>query len=367
MEQSISCPAWSDQTFGPRIDPACREFDFTLLFEDVVFSAVPVAVFLVLAIARIFQLWSRPRKCFALTYKSSSKLAVLVFLLIVQTLAAIFRNQDPALHTSAAQPGGTLVAIFVLASVPLSYLEHRHSPRPPDLLVLAYTLLALLSVPHFRTLWLTPVAAVHRVLGTLMLILSSAVVVLESWSKDDKLGLVSKTVTAEQTAAFWSRGFFTWLVPVLRMGYSNVFRLSDLPKVDRELTEASARSKLDMAWKASSPASHQLLLATAKAYRWPIIAAIIPRLVLLAFTFCLPFLIEVSVEHLNDTTELGRRYFGPSIVGAFILTYLGVAVCRLPLKHISTSWRDTDGKACRSRGPCTGTQRIACSQECGLA
>ena len=40
----MDCRPGSDDVFGPRVDTACRPFDFTLLFEDVVLTCVPAAV-----------------------------------------------------------------------------------------------------------------------------------------------------------------------------------------------------------------------------------------------------------------------------------------------------------------------------------
>lgn len=48
--------------FGPRIDPGCRSFDFTLLFEDAFFSLLPAALFLVLIPPRLRVLWRVPIK-----------------------------------------------------------------------------------------------------------------------------------------------------------------------------------------------------------------------------------------------------------------------------------------------------------------
>lgn len=48
--------------FGPRIDPDCRLFDFTLLFEDAFFSLLPAALFLVLIPPRLCVLWRVPTK-----------------------------------------------------------------------------------------------------------------------------------------------------------------------------------------------------------------------------------------------------------------------------------------------------------------
>ena len=45
----MDCPEGSDLRFGPRVDSRCRSFDFSLLFEDVVFGTIPSGVFILLA------------------------------------------------------------------------------------------------------------------------------------------------------------------------------------------------------------------------------------------------------------------------------------------------------------------------------
>ena len=50
---SDGCSITHDDTFGPRVAIACRSFDFTLLFEDGFFVALPAAVFLLLLPMRL--------------------------------------------------------------------------------------------------------------------------------------------------------------------------------------------------------------------------------------------------------------------------------------------------------------------------
>jgi hypothetical protein len=45
---SLICLPTSDRIFGPRVDPSCRAFDFTLFFEDIFFACLPTAVFFLL-------------------------------------------------------------------------------------------------------------------------------------------------------------------------------------------------------------------------------------------------------------------------------------------------------------------------------
>lgn len=47
------CSPGDDAVFGPQVNADCRPFDFTLLFEDALFVALPAAVFLLLMPARL--------------------------------------------------------------------------------------------------------------------------------------------------------------------------------------------------------------------------------------------------------------------------------------------------------------------------
>lgn len=63
-----------DAKFGPKVDTACRSFDFTLYFEDVVFTVVPSAIFIILAFFSILRL---------LTQKNTVKTTALLWLKLV--------------------------------------------------------------------------------------------------------------------------------------------------------------------------------------------------------------------------------------------------------------------------------------------
>lgn len=49
----MDCPASADATFGPRVASCRRRFDFTILFEESVFSLAPSITFLLLATFRL--------------------------------------------------------------------------------------------------------------------------------------------------------------------------------------------------------------------------------------------------------------------------------------------------------------------------
>ena len=58
----MACPPRADSAFGPLVDESCRAFDFTLYFEEVIMRIGPAALFIVVAIPRLFILYTRPRR-----------------------------------------------------------------------------------------------------------------------------------------------------------------------------------------------------------------------------------------------------------------------------------------------------------------
>jgi hypothetical protein len=59
---ALACPLDSDNQFGPRVNVACRLFDFTFLFEDAFFGVLPAALFLLLVASRLQYLRTAPIK-----------------------------------------------------------------------------------------------------------------------------------------------------------------------------------------------------------------------------------------------------------------------------------------------------------------
>jgi len=60
--------------------------------------------------------------------------------------------------------------------------------------------------------------------------------------------------------------------------------------------------------------------------KWRILEPIIPRLVLLAFTFCQPLLVNRFLDYLQDPVEIKDANIGYGLIGAYGLVYFGMAV-----------------------------------------
>lgn len=59
--------------------------------------------------------------------------------------------------------------------------------------------------------------------------------------------------------------------------------------------------------------------------KWPIIVPIIPRLALLALTFCQPLLLRRLLNYLKHS-DVEDKNIGYGLIGAYFVVYVGLAV-----------------------------------------
>ncbi|KAI1453921.1 ABC transporter [Annulohypoxylon moriforme] len=359
---SDGCSPGSDRMFGPRVDPNCRSFDFTLQFEDIFFACLPVAIFLALLPGRVAALLlPRLRRnsptsspiSFPLRSKLlGAKLTALTALLAAQLAFLALRFQHPAFATNASLAADILSAIATVAALILSFADHTRALRPSTLLGLYLSVLVVLGIPRTRTFWLLlphsstngdrPVPA----LATLVFALTSVALILESVEKkidiaiasnpnqprsygkgtDDQDSTVKGRVLApEQKSGIWTRTGFTWLAATFRAGYTRIIALNDLPPLDTGLKSQQLGKTLATTWTRHNPqAKHSLLRACFQGYLFSLLSAVIPRLFLTAFTFAQPFLVNTTVTFVGQ--ENPDSNYGKGLIGAWALVYLGVAV-----------------------------------------
>lgn len=236
------------------------------------------------------------------------------------------------LKTDFSISSGVLAAVAILAGAVQSFIEDQRSVKPSDLLVLYFSATSLLYIPRLRTLWLIPSVDAAKGLWTTIFALTVIALFVESSRKTKLLRPVYQNVTKEQAAGFWMQSFYTWVLPLFRVGYGKVLEHCDMPQVDDDLRAETAGRRLEESWH-TTRGRHRMMRATFRAYLWPILSAIIPRLALSVFTFCQPFLIETTVLFMGSDREDMPKSHGDALVGAFVLTYLGIAVCQTPQDH----------------------------------
>lgn len=218
--------------------------------------------------------------------------------------------------------------IATFAAAVLSYLEDQRSSKPSDTLVIYFSILALLDLPRLRSLWAIASVGICQGLWTAIFVVTVGLVLLESATKTKFLRPVYLELSSEQVCGFWARSFFAWVLPLFRTGYSTAISVSDLPQLDHDLQGNAANEKLRRAWT-ESKGPCRLLKALFRAYSWPILSAIVPRIALIAFTLCQPFLIAATINWIGSDVTTETVKYGQGLVGAYVIVYFGMAVSQI--------------------------------------
>ncbi|KAJ4287156.1 hypothetical protein N0V90_012554 [Kalmusia sp. IMI 367209] len=313
-----------DQAVGPRVDPSCRSFDFTLYFQDLFFAIIPNAVLLVLLVLPVARLL-RAQDVVRRTKSVAVKAALYILLFTCQTIFLALRTRQPRLHTPASVAADTLAIMATLAAASLSWLQHHRSEQPSALLAIFFALVSLLNVARARSLWLLPHSTGPAVLQTLVLLQGVGVLLVESVGKKSALRSPEKFQASgpEPFTGFWNLVGFSWLLGTLNRGYHSILSVDDLPDLDYRLDSESLREQLanDKTEKRS------LLLACFRAYAPSLLSAIFPRLILSALKFAQPFMITKLIRFVGDKDVPDD--FGRGLIGAYALVYLGMAVGKI--------------------------------------
>ncbi|KAI1080070.1 ABC transporter [Whalleya microplaca] len=321
---SSTCFPTSDRNFGPRIDPSCRAFDFTLLFEDIFFACLPTAVFLPLLPFHITVLAKSPAVCSVRSKLLLGKLSTLAGILAAQLVLLILRSQKTVAQTSASLTADSLTIVGIAGVAWLSYIDHQRSLRPCTLISLYLSVLVILDLARVRTLWLTGSTKGEAAAMTVTLILTVAALLLESAEKRSSITEEKRFGAPEEYSGFWTRTAFTWLVTTFRAGYSKVIVQDDLPILDTRLQSSVLRKSLVSTWaKYDRRARYNLLKACFHANLFSFLSGIPPRLCKTVFYFTQPLLINTTVSYVADASA--DISFGRALVGAWALVFLGIA------------------------------------------
>jgi ATP-binding cassette, subfamily C (CFTR/MRP), member 1 len=351
------CTSSIDASFGPFVSPECRDgFDFTLVFEQSILVLSPAALLLILAPIRLFRLRNVPVKTTGHRLRTV-KLALIALLAVLHLVLVVLWATLPS---NSRLGRVSVVAACVsfassLMSCVLSRAEHAKSPRPSSLLSLFLTVSLLLDVALLRTLWLVPMSAAIPAVFTAAFALKAILVVLEGWSKAPYLVAGSGVHSPEVTAGLYARAVFAWVAPLLLTGFSKLLQPMDLFELDEDMGSAGL---IDGFWRhwhnqkglsipfppldsyivlhfklfcdvhvlnaGLAPAlKHRLISCCVTTLRRSIIAVVLPRLALLAFTICQPLILNRLLVFLDDTSQSINIGYG--LIAAYGLVYSGIA------------------------------------------
>ncbi|SMR50997.1 unnamed protein product [Zymoseptoria tritici ST99CH_1E4] len=342
----MECPIDADQQFGPRVDPSCRSFDFTLLFEQTIYIVLPCGLMVAAATLRIAALlwlwparrrrgrdappWIRSRRHTVLTVITLAGYAALECAALVQVATAeALRATTIAAVPAAAMSCGTAVMVGALW-----YVEQRESARPSMLLGAWLALQMLLRAVVVRTLWLMTEdkgghghghGHPHGALAATSLsslLMQAVLLVLEERRPGPQSG-------------FLARSLLSSLLGVLRAGW---FRTLDAHHV---LSATSAQlppphhhnnhnhnhnqqDHHDGLLRAFLRQPSGIIRFTLTRTPRRFLLAVPPRLALTAFSFAQPFLTTALVEYFSRPRK--PRDQGCGLVGACLLVYGSLAV-----------------------------------------
>ncbi|CZR65845.1 related to multidrug resistance protein [Phialocephala subalpina] len=344
----LECP--NDDSFGPSVHGCRDDFDFTIRFERVFFSVVSASIFVVLALARIVFLARRP----AIVQGSLLKNLKLVFTIALGAvqlslliLSAKSRERQ-ALFISST----TIQFLSAVCIIVLSVLEHTRSVRPPLLLQLYLSVAVLCDIAQARTLWLASRKSSEITfsrLFTASVVLKAAILVAESRNKSKCILWSDKDHSPEETRGVFGLSAYTWLNDTFHKGYTTILTLSDLPQLDKRMTtEPLQKNLMRHLATESMPKQFSLVIAMAKTLSASLLLPIPPRVALIGFRFCQPFLINTLLDYLQRPTSKSSNNDGYGLIGAAILIYSGIAF------STSVYWYFHERTLCMSRSCLAG-------------
>ncbi|WYZ43992.1 hypothetical protein EsH8_VII_000428 [Colletotrichum jinshuiense] len=300
--------------------------DFALI---VLLYSIP----LVLGLVRGWQLWKRPVVVQGSTTRTL-KLALWHVLAAVQIAALVLAVVDGHNHGAL----GVLIASGALAIassiffVLISKLEHDKSLAPSALLQTFLLVTVIVDAARLGDLWIAPheVGKADLALAAAQFAATALLLVAESTSKSAFVTIPAIRVSREERSGIFGRSLALWINPLLSLGWKKDLVVEDLEPVDDDLSSEKVLHRLSRTWEnVDQTRTHALVLAVLKAFWLELFFIHIPRLGIVGFGLAQPLLVQTTIEYIQNHGDRPVG-FGYGLIGAFALTYLGVA--------ISTQW-----------------------------
>jgi hypothetical protein len=215
--------------------------------------------------------------------------------------------------------------------ITLSLADHNKSPRPSVLLSIYLSLTLLPDAAQARTFFLSSDDAPEVTYSSVFcaaLALKVIILLLEAKKKSQWLAWDKKDHSPEEYSGIFSLGVFAWLNKMFLDGYKGVLTLDDLYPLDSALDGKTLHSRFSarMNYTKMQGDKYGLVKVLVRTLKGPLLIPIIPRLALLAFTFCQPLFIQKILEYLSQSKLDANLGYG--FIGASVLIYLGIAISR---------------------------------------
>ncbi|KAF4340908.1 multidrug resistance-associated 1 [Fusarium beomiforme] len=330
MDANFSQNVLPETDFGPS---ASGRFDFTVLFENVMLSIVPSALFFILAPQRLLWLKREPRKIV-----ENSRLLIKLGLITVYTglqLVVLTYWTVGPLPTSQFQiAAAALVFVNGLLLALLSYVEHTRSVRPSTIINVYLLFTSLFDCAIARTLWLLDGAQAVARLFTAATSAKALILISEAWEKRSILRAQYRDLSPESTSGILGRSVFWWINPLMKLGFSNFLTENDLYAIEKSLLAKSLFAQAQKAWRnANQLKKNALFWSTIWSSRIKFLLGMLSRLFLMAFKYAQPFLIQRTILFASNLDE--DKAIGWGLTGAWSCVFIGLAISNAFYWHMT--------------------------------
>ncbi|OHE95683.1 hypothetical protein CORC01_08967 [Colletotrichum orchidophilum] len=333
------CSLTADDAFGPIVQHCRDGFDFTLTFEQCLFTILPASFLILIAPLRLYHLGKLPYAVNG-TPLRLTKQAVVALLAVLQLVIIglwVTHHDAGRLRTvSIAASCASFAASIMFAG--LSYIEHSKSLKPSSLLNTHILVSLVLDGAILRTMWLSHLSVAISAVFAASFACKTAIVILEAQEKTRYVvsSAGGRSYSPEETSGIYSRGLFWWLTPLLLTGFRRLLKPLDLFVLDRSMSAAALNERFWLHWKASPsstgdrsggasrPPKYRLIRTCIVTLKWQLLAVVLPRLFLLGFTICQPLVLNRFLDFLQNPSETAD--YGYGLIGAYGLIYLGISI-----------------------------------------
>lgn len=238
----------ADQLWGPQL---AGYFDFTLLFEQSMFSILPSCMLLGATPIQIgLLLRGKPRVRPGLLLWAK---LVFALALVACHAAAIYVWTAPPYFTQISVAAATFSLLSGLCIAALLYVEHIYIITPSALVSLYLTVSLILNIAKARSYFLR---SGLDGLGRLTAVIAGLEFILLLLQEISKRRLVRVDFTAalgrETLSGFWNRRLFLWINSTLLLGFRSILTVDDLPGLGPEFDSATLHARFLKQWSNSA-------------------------------------------------------------------------------------------------------------------
>ena len=241
--------------------------------------------------------------------------------------------KSTAVRTRASIPNSVLGLLTAIVLLILSIIEHSRSARPALVIESYLSVSILFDAARVRTLWLQEYNKPVAVVTTLLLVNKILLLCVEAIGKGRLLRPEWRSGSPEATSGLFGKSFFLWLNPLFWVGFSRSLSIDDLLPLDKHLTSGYLYQRLHGGFIPNVPRS--LLKTFFRRLLWHLLWVVPPRLGLIAFNFCQPFLVQRAIDLSQQPINNTSTNAGYGLIGAYFLVYTGIAVTTGQYQHLT--------------------------------